>query len=265
MSTTATAPASLDHDLTCGGCDYNLRGLPPDGTCPECGHDVTATLRGRSRKQAAWLGRAGRGSMLIGAGLLIGGAGVAAWAAWMPWDGRWLLYPFPCGAVIAAIGTWLFAARAPHERGWLGQGRSVALRVLGIATAALQLYGTAIVARGHGVIDIDIWLPYIGGRLDRLAETTAAVWAVTAALTMWRAAGIARRVGDRPGRVQAYAIGICVAGLMGWGVTSWSPGVDRFVVLVYLVALSVVTGWSIVFFLGFAIVMRRGARAAGGY
>jgi uncharacterized repeat protein (TIGR04138 family) len=34
----------LDRDLHCIGCNYNLRGLPWNGKCPECGKTVRETL-----------------------------------------------------------------------------------------------------------------------------------------------------------------------------------------------------------------------------
>lgn len=34
----------IDHDLPCASCDYNLRTISPDATCPECGQVVTASL-----------------------------------------------------------------------------------------------------------------------------------------------------------------------------------------------------------------------------
>ena len=30
----------IEHDLSCMSCGYNLRALPPDGQCPECGTEV---------------------------------------------------------------------------------------------------------------------------------------------------------------------------------------------------------------------------------
>ena len=56
--------AAIEQDLTCGGCDYNLRGLPRDGACPECGRAVAATLSGVP--PTAWLRRVSWGAALIG-------------------------------------------------------------------------------------------------------------------------------------------------------------------------------------------------------
>ena len=37
---------TVDRDLTCEGCGYNLRGLALNGTCPECGSSVAAAWSG---------------------------------------------------------------------------------------------------------------------------------------------------------------------------------------------------------------------------
>ncbi len=58
--------ATLVVDVPCVKCDYNLRGLPGDGRCPECGEAVTSSLR-RDRLMFAdrkWLSRIVRGLTL---------------------------------------------------------------------------------------------------------------------------------------------------------------------------------------------------------
>ena len=134
-------PTAIERDLTCGGCDYNLRGLPRDGACPECGRAVAATLSGAP--SAAWLRRVSCGAALIGGGILLGGAGIAAT---IEWHRPWVLYAFPLGAVIAAVGTWAFATpRRARERA-LG----IAVRTAGVTTAAMQLLATLIFAAAFG-------------------------------------------------------------------------------------------------------------------
>ncbi|MBN1512009.1 MAG: hypothetical protein JXB13_08340 [Phycisphaerae bacterium] len=39
-------PTLLETDLPCVSCGYNLRGLPPDGRCPECATPVAVSLQG---------------------------------------------------------------------------------------------------------------------------------------------------------------------------------------------------------------------------
>jgi hypothetical protein len=42
------AAGYIDQDRPCGQCGYNLRGLRPEGRCPECGTDVATTLTASS-------------------------------------------------------------------------------------------------------------------------------------------------------------------------------------------------------------------------
>ncbi len=85
----------LTADLPCAHCGYNLRGLPPEGKCPECGTAIAESLRGDllSAADPAWLQRIYRGQALIYAGkvgLIFVFVFVrssllrAAWPAWGP-------------------------------------------------------------------------------------------------------------------------------------------------------------------------------------
>ena len=40
------AEGRVDEDITCRKCGYNLRGLPTDGACPECGSAVGHSTHG---------------------------------------------------------------------------------------------------------------------------------------------------------------------------------------------------------------------------
>lgn len=46
------APHSVDRDAACIHCDYNLRGVPIDAACPECGFPVARTANGRTLADA---------------------------------------------------------------------------------------------------------------------------------------------------------------------------------------------------------------------
>lgn len=58
---------SLDFDIACVRCGYNLRGALPTGTCPECGEPVDNTLRPDLLHMAdtAWLGKLRKGSQWL--------------------------------------------------------------------------------------------------------------------------------------------------------------------------------------------------------
>ena len=57
----------LAEDVLCIECGYNLRGLRPDGKCPECGNDVAPSLRGLKLETASlpWLRSIRRGFVLL--------------------------------------------------------------------------------------------------------------------------------------------------------------------------------------------------------
>ncbi len=60
---------TIDHDLSCMICGYNLRGLQTGGACPECGTDIARSRQGDLLKFADrnWLNGAHRGTFLLSA------------------------------------------------------------------------------------------------------------------------------------------------------------------------------------------------------
>src|SRR5450755_628139 len=44
--------AVIDRDLLCRGCGYNLRGLLPTGSCPECATEIAVSLIPSSLSQS---------------------------------------------------------------------------------------------------------------------------------------------------------------------------------------------------------------------
>src|SRR5688572_19635824 len=67
------ARAVVETDRPCANCGYNLRTLPKDGNCPECGWEVQRSLRAVSFASAGWYWLA---RSALGLGMLI-----AAWGA----------------------------------------------------------------------------------------------------------------------------------------------------------------------------------------
>ena len=131
---------------------------------------------------------------------------------------------------------------------------------LGVATCLLQLYITAGLAEAYGLAPPIVRYPQ---NFARLVEATAVVWAAAAAMTCLRAATLAGRVNDRPGRVQAVLIGILATAAPVWGASYWNS-FDRSLRIAYFVAIGVTAGWSIIFFVGFALVLRRRAMVMAG-
>jgi hypothetical protein len=114
----------LTIDVRCAACGHNLRGLSPEGNCPECGWAVVKSLRGNRlcASSAHWVG-----TLRSGAGLM---------AAVYPWF--WLPLAWP----LALVAAWKLTASDPNRR----EGRAwqpIALRVLlvpmGVASVLLVL------------------------------------------------------------------------------------------------------------------------------
>ncbi|HVX85336.1 MAG TPA: hypothetical protein VH253_11190 [Phycisphaerae bacterium] len=53
----------MTHDVTCRACGYNLRGLSPDGRCPECGQGIELSLLSDNLRVAdgTWVAELARG------------------------------------------------------------------------------------------------------------------------------------------------------------------------------------------------------------
>ncbi len=97
----------LSADLLCNHCGYNLRGLPTEGRCPECGTEVARSLRGDllSAADPAWLERVNRGHLYVASGFL---------------------------------GFLVFAAAVPTVFGWVGLGLRLA-RGTGVSSMVLRV------------------------------------------------------------------------------------------------------------------------------
>ena len=64
----------LVRDTRCLNCGYNLRGLSPDGRCPECGYAVELSVNGDSLDYCnpAWVESLAKGTGWLIAGLFVG-------------------------------------------------------------------------------------------------------------------------------------------------------------------------------------------------
>jgi hypothetical protein len=65
----AAAPA-VSTDVLCVDCEYDLRGLPTDGRCPECGLEVQRSLDPMRFAEGRWLRLTGAGTILVLLGFL---------------------------------------------------------------------------------------------------------------------------------------------------------------------------------------------------
>ena len=81
------ADGLIAEDAPCGKCSYNLRGLPTEGRCPECGTSVGWSIHGHLLhfSDPVWVQHLAGGalwmiwSVFLGIGLTIVGVGIDAW------------------------------------------------------------------------------------------------------------------------------------------------------------------------------------------
>ena len=121
---------NVDH--SCVQCGYNLRTLPREGRCPECGATVLESIVGDFLQYSdpAWLAKLSRGLKIIVLTAAIGPLCLlAAGAATMPFSGtgnekpahteRVIMIGLTATASVAAIGVtvglWLFSMREPRR------------------------------------------------------------------------------------------------------------------------------------------------------
>jgi hypothetical protein len=157
--------SSIDGDLPCLRCEYNLRGLPAEGNCPECGEQIGASLAYHARMRAegyAPLSLAPRRRLrrlILACALLLSGplahllisaftltippdAPASTWPMWQRIlnQGMWFY-----GEVAVCAAIWLLTARESElPRSHRARGAAVVLRTAAILYIAnpvlLQLY-----------------------------------------------------------------------------------------------------------------------------
>lgn len=129
-STTTTVPA-ITVDVHCSVCGYNLRGLPRDGRCGECGASVAHSLRvGLSRSgNESWLRAVAGGSVL--------GSLLAPWA-WVPlfWPAMWW-------------AAWQMVSPDVTRPGGVAPLRTLALRALVVGAPVLFVLGAGPALIGY--------------------------------------------------------------------------------------------------------------------
>jgi hypothetical protein len=270
MNRRVTAVTLEAHDaatgVTCTACGYDLRTLASSGACPECGQAVATSVHDHSIVRPRWLRSVSVGSLLIGIGLLVGGAGLL-FSFWPPlaailWrrglDQRTALWLLPLGAVMSGAGTWRFAAPTPRVARMHGRSLATILRVVAVITCTLQLQLFLYMAAGFRGM-----MPLHPAMLALSARALLVAWSAAALMTCIRAAYVAGEIHDRPGIVQAWALALLAPMMLLYFAASANlvaiGQVSRAVLIAWAIGACVIAGWSAVFFGGFAIIVRRRA------
>ena len=139
---TPPPPAVVMGDLPCRKCSYNLRTLPTDALCPECGTPVAVSMRSDRLRDAdpQWLRivRGGVSLLWITYLLLVLWLALGALLRVSDIEGRWI--QIPLGRLLAGVGIWMATTPDPRRQSESGFGRfSMACRA-----AALISFATGI-------------------------------------------------------------------------------------------------------------------------
>jgi hypothetical protein len=197
------ASPTLTTDLPCHRCHYNLRGLPSDSRCPECGEAIASSVAAANpalnAKVAHWFNQLALGALLL--------AGAAVVACLIPLSyvrSQLILYLFAILAGgLAAAGTWLLACRDPARISDPGDGAFTPLfRFFAIASA---LFPTLLLIDRLRLPFMETlgWIPFV--LLALLLVVLACAISVFLA-TLWihlRLLGLGRRIASRSLQIQA--------------------------------------------------------------
>ncbi|UCE58460.1 MAG: hypothetical protein JSU63_13570 [Phycisphaerales bacterium] len=133
----------IAEDKPCIHCGYNLRGLMPDGRCPECGEEIGQSLRGNLLKYAdpEWLDRLYFGANLklwnIALGIVVGIAGGILVAIGLP-----LTILVLGGLAGGALGLWASFVITTQEPRISLQEDSITLRKIIRSCAVAAFVGS---------------------------------------------------------------------------------------------------------------------------
>lgn len=214
--------ASIETDIYCIRCGYNLRGLQRSSCCPECSMPVADSLRGDLLSHAApdWLARIARGASLIlyGTILLIGGfvaiilfSVVFSTLAFVSFP--LIVFVLPAGLLLIVVGSWRFTELEPRrvmiERPISLRAATRAATVAVFVVALIEFTAETVLGRSgvptaivSGVRQAIIWC----------SGTSAVVLVI---LLGYRVAELAERLPDlklaRTARRRARTLGVCVA------------------------------------------------------
>jgi hypothetical protein len=129
-------------DIQCRGCDYNLRGLSPDGNCPECGMHVTRTLY---PSELVWIDRQVLDDVESAATMVHR-------FFWVALVGVFVVHVVYLGVLVALRAIWLLTpASVGTDR--KSQSRRRTVRLLGLGAVALMVISLAAILRATSYTD----------------------------------------------------------------------------------------------------------------
>lgn len=189
----AERTTALGQDTPCRYCSYNLRGLPRDGRCPECGTAISQSLHEdllvysapRYVRRLAFGVRVMFWSML--AEITVGIAGEVVAAVGVPAGRGVAILASLAGSAAGYWGTWLISTRDPSGLGEVNYRAArratrvgaAALLAVDVALNTAELYLPGVVsdladAVGGLVILAFFWIQlfYMGRLARRMSDTS---------------------------------------------------------------------------------------------
>ena len=156
-----TTSSTLVVDLPCVQCEYNLRGLPAGGRCPECSEGVTSSLQ-RDRllfADPSWVGRIALGQTLVLAGSTM----------------FWILLPFVTRSSIGSIAEIMLALSGMTMAGVIVVGVFLSTQRESARRNVLHARGARWAARSLALTWLSCWSAGIALRWSGGVEYPALV------------------------------------------------------------------------------------------
>ena len=230
------------QDTRCLSCGYNLRGLSPDGRCPECGTAVGRSVCGNflCYCEPAWVESLARGPGWVAASIpisiLVGVAGHAFAASSGPTVPRMVSL---AGGLVSLVGYWKLTAPDPSElepnttvrqvARW-GKMTEFGLSLLIFGGMSLGWLGTGFVNLPESVVSFVAMVAIVAmfvhaGRLairipdERLAQESRTVmwWLIIAQALGFVPAGVAMAGGIGASTSGYWALAIILIVFTAWG------------------------------------------------
>ena len=208
MST--TAENSLQLDVPCAGCGYDLRGLTPTGKCPECGFDIDTSIRAARSLDGElplpsrrWVRQMIEAVVIALLPFVISMVGNLFFGnpAGPPASLPYVLTATMLVWVLSSWSAWRLATLEPAERGVRGR-RRIAVALRGAAVAFVTLGA--------------VWVWLSGISLNTGLHLGVILFAATAAVTFYlRLRHVALRIGAPGLGGQALMIGLLALGITG--------------------------------------------------